>query len=89
MKIIKTKYIAATNTKSARVKAYDDNKNQITMPWHTDSEIEDNHKLAVQLLIDKLDLNHPEFTKGGRPLKIRCFGVFKNEMIFFCERVKK
>jgi len=56
MKAIQTRYLAPTNTRGARVRAWDavDVQNSITLPWNYSKDTDDNHDFAVFKLCEKM-----------------------------------
>ena len=55
MKAIQTKYLGPTNFKGSRIKAYDCDNNQITIPYPYDiSWEEDKHKKAAMAFMEKM-----------------------------------
>jgi hypothetical protein len=69
MKAITTKYIPATNTRGAKVRATDDD-NSVTLAWSGCDRDEDNHQMAARALCEKLDwhgtLQRGSLSRGGR-----------------------
>lgn len=50
MKAIQSKYLPASETKNARVKAWVEN-NRVILSWDSGSEVVDNHGAAVKALV--------------------------------------
>lgn len=63
MKAITTKYISATNCKGARIKAFDLDNNQVTIPYPYNLDVKAGHEKAMKLLLDKMDW-HGELIGG-------------------------
>lgn len=55
MKAIRTRFLPATNTKGSRIVAECEGGNKVIIARKYGMEIEDNEKLAVQTLMDKLN----------------------------------
>ena len=54
MKAIETKYLGPTNTRGSRIKAYDCDGNQITIPYDYALSHEEPHRKAAAAFIDKM-----------------------------------
>ena len=76
MKAIMTKYIAPTNTKGSRIKAYDCDNNSITMPYPYELSGEEVFKASAIALCDKMGWDK-ELLGGGT--KEGYVFVFKNQ----------
>lgn len=55
MKAIITKYLPATNTRGARIKAKDGDNNNITLSRSYDLDIDDDFRRAAEALRDKMN----------------------------------
>ncbi len=55
MKAIETKYLGPTNVRGSRIKAYDCDNNQITIPYASELDSEEAHKKAAYALRDKME----------------------------------
>jgi len=65
MKAITTKFLGPTDTLGSRVKAYDLDGNQATLPWRRELNDVDNHKLAVVALCRRMGWDTPAQLAGG------------------------
>lgn len=54
MKAIETKYLSATDHKGSRIKAYDCDRNSITIPYPHELSGEAVHQKAAEALRDKM-----------------------------------
>jgi hypothetical protein len=54
MKAIQTKYLGPTNTRGGRIKAFDNNGNQRTVPWNHVLNAEENHQEAAKALASRM-----------------------------------
>ena len=64
MKAIKTIYLCPTNTRGARVKATDTDRNSITLYWADELDEKENHRAAAAALIKKMDW-HGSWVRGS------------------------
>jgi len=55
MKAITTKYLSATNSHGARIKAYDLDGNQVTIPYPYNLNQKEAHEKAMKRLLEKMD----------------------------------
>ncbi len=67
MKAITTKYLPATNTntKGSRIKAFDCDGNQVTIPYPHELSGEDCYRLAAVKLSEKMEWSWGELVGGG------------------------
>ena len=54
MKAIMTKYLGPTNVRGSRIKAYDVDRNSVTIPYPHDLSGEDCHRKAAKELCNKM-----------------------------------
>jgi len=75
MKAISTKYVSPTNTKGSRIKAYDGDRNSVTLSYDDALNSDQNHSNAAIALCHKMNWFSPGHTKlhGGHT---------KNGMVF-------
>jgi hypothetical protein len=57
MKAISTKYIGPTIYRGSRIKAFDSDNNQVTIPYPYELSGEDVHRKAAEALRDKMGWN--------------------------------
>jgi hypothetical protein len=55
MKVIRTRYLPATNTKGSRILASDGDRNQIVIGYPHGLNSDEGHELAAYLLMQKMD----------------------------------
>ena len=55
MKAITTKYFGPTNTRGSRIKAYDCDKNSVSIPYDSRLNSEGNHRKAAIALAEKMN----------------------------------
>ena len=55
MKAIQTKFLPCTNTKGSRVKAFDQDGNQVTLSWNRGLDSTKNHESAAVALCHKMN----------------------------------
>ena len=65
MKAITCKYLGPTNHKGSRIKAYDFDNNQITIPFDYGLSDYDLYKSAAYALCDKMNWTNNGMTGGG------------------------
>lgn len=63
MKAIETKYLGPTDGRGARIKAWDSDNNQVTIPYPYELSGEDVHRKAAEALCAKM--NWPGQLVGG------------------------
>lgn len=73
MKAIITKYIAATNTKSSRIKASDCDHNSVTISYPHELDVEAAHRLAAKKLCEKLGWGGKLVTGGLKNSYVHTF----------------
>jgi len=66
MKAIQTKYLPATNTKGARIKAWASGGNRVTIPYQHELSGADVHRAAARVLCDNMGWDMP-FVTGCLP----------------------
>lgn len=91
MKIIKTKFLGATDRRSGRIKAFDDNNNSLTLNYIHDLTGEGNHLKAAIALAKQIDNKNIDLTdyKNGYRFLLKGFGAFKDNYVFVFERGKQ
>lgn len=65
MQAIITRYLGATNSRGARVKAKI-KSDSVTLPWDHAKDVDENHNAAAQALALKLDW-HGNWARGSLP----------------------
>ena len=64
MAVIVTRFIGPTHFNGPRIKAYNDNGKSIIVPWRDDLDIDDNHLMAADALMQKLELPEKAWVSG-------------------------
>lgn len=65
MKAIFTKYVPPTNTRGSRIKAFDEDRNSVTISFEQAGSIEDAHRAAAEALIRKMKWNPTRIVSAG------------------------
>jgi len=65
MKAILTKYLSPTNFRGARIKAWDEDGNSVTVSYPHELSGEECHKVAANALCDKMKWPGKETLTGG------------------------
>ncbi len=64
MKAITTKFLPCTNTRGARLKAFDSDNNQVTISYPHECNNDEAHLKAAQALCDKMGWCNPLHSGG-------------------------
>ncbi len=67
MKAILTKYLPASATKGARVKAYAEGVKPLTLPWSYGLDTEPAHRVAAEALVERMAWGPCKLVSGGLP----------------------
>lgn len=88
VKVIHTKYIGPTNYRGSRVKATDDLKNSVTLPWDAALSVEANHTRAANKLLKQVEHKHESGLKDDAFTQhvIVGIGSWENGYIFTSTR---
>ena len=86
MKAIFTKYLGLTNTRGSRVKAYDGDRNSVTIHWNDELDSDENHKSAAKALCRKMNWAGSMVMGGHKNVNVHvfCERVFDNNAVSKC-----
>lgn len=79
MKAIQTKFLGPTNTRGARIKAFDAVGNRHVISWNSSKDIDENHREAAKALCEKLQIPVGELFQGD----------LKDSYVFLVKRGEK
>jgi len=81
-KIIQTKYMPPTHTRGSRIKAIESGGNTVVMPYDSEFDVEQNHRICAQMLIDKVFRREAKTKTSYELMTLDSCGGFGSGYIF-------